>query len=70
MDLSLGFLFCSTDLYFFVPVPYCLDDCGFVTEPEVRQVDFPVPFFLKIVLTVRGFLYFHANCEIIYSSSV
>ena len=40
MGLSLGFLFCSIDLYFcFVPVPYCLDDCGFVVEPEVRQVD-------------------------------
>ena len=24
---------------FFVPVPYCLDDCGFLVEPEVRQVD-------------------------------
>ena len=23
----------------FVPVAYCLDDCGFVVEPEVRQVD-------------------------------
>ena len=23
----------------FVPVPYCLDDCGFVVEPEVTQVD-------------------------------
>ena len=23
----------------FVPVRYCLDDCGFVVEPEVRQVD-------------------------------
>ena len=23
----------------FVPVLYCLDDCGFVVEPEVRQVD-------------------------------
>ena len=23
----------------FVPVPYCLDDCGFVVEPEIRQVD-------------------------------
>ena len=22
----------------FVPVPYSLDDCGFVVEPEVRQV--------------------------------
>src|SRR5574337_191691 len=23
----------------FVPVPYCFDNCGFVIEPEVRQVD-------------------------------
>ena len=23
----------------FVPVPYCLEDCGFVVEPEVRRVD-------------------------------
>ena len=23
----------------FVPVPYCIDDCGFVLESEVRQVD-------------------------------
>ena len=23
----------------FVPVPYCLDDCSPVAEPEVRQVD-------------------------------
>jgi len=23
----------------FVPVPYCLDNRGFVVEPEVRQVD-------------------------------
>ena len=22
-----------------VPVPYCLDDCSFVVETEVRQVD-------------------------------
>ena len=27
------------DITVFVPVPYCLDDCGFVVEPEVRQVD-------------------------------
>ena len=55
----------------FVPVPYCLDDCGFVVEPKVRQVDHPVPFFfLKIALAIRGFLYFHTNYEIICSSSV
>ena len=23
----------------FVPIPYCLDDYGFVVEPEVREVD-------------------------------
>ena len=23
----------------FVPVPYCLEDCGFVVETEVRQID-------------------------------
>ena len=23
----------------FVTVPYCLDDCGFIVEPEGRQVD-------------------------------
>ena len=22
-----------------MPVPYCLDECGFVVEPEVRQVE-------------------------------
>ena len=27
-------------------------------------------FFLKIALAIRGFLYFHTNCEIICSSSV
>ena len=56
----------------FVPVPYCLDDCGFVVEPEVRQVDS----FISILLSqdcfgyLSGFLYFHTNCEIICSSSV
>ena len=34
--------FCFVPLIYisvFVPVPYCLDDCGFVVEPEVRQID-------------------------------
>ena len=72
VDLSLGFLFCSIDLYLcLLPVPYCLDDCGFVVEPKVGQVDSSVPFFfLEIALAIRGFLYFHINCEIICSSSV
>ena len=28
----------NRDISVFVPVPYCLDDCGFVVEPEVRLV--------------------------------
>ena len=71
MDLSLGFLFCSIDLSIFVPVPYCLDDCSFVIQPVVRQVDSSSQFFfLKIALALQGFLYFHTNCEIICSTSV
>ena len=31
----------------FVPVPYCLDDCGFVVESEVRQVDSSRPILLS-----------------------
>ena len=40
MDLSLGFYFVPL-IYIsvFVQVPYCLDDCGFVVEPEARQAD-------------------------------
>ena len=53
-----------------MPVPYCLDDCGFVVEPEGRLIP-PVPFFFfKIALANQGFLYFHTNCEMICSSSV
>ena len=31
----------------FVPVPYCLNDCGFVVESEVRQVDSSSSIFLS-----------------------
>ena len=31
----------------FVPVPYCLDNCGFVVEPEVRKVDSSSSIFLS-----------------------
>ena len=58
----------------FVPVPYCLDDCGFVVEPEVRQVDSSS----SILISQDRFDYlrvvfffcvcFHTNCEIICSS--
>ena len=36
VDLSLGYFVPLIDISVFVPVPYCLDDCGFVVEPEVR----------------------------------
>ena len=40
----------------FVPVPYSLDDCSFVVEPEVRQLIPSVPFFfLKIALAIQCF---------------
>ena len=47
-DLSIGAWIYLWAFYFvpliyisvFVPVPYCLDDCGFVVEPEVSQVDY------------------------------
>ena len=39
VDLSLGYFVPLIYISVFVPVPYCLDDCGFVVEPEVRQVD-------------------------------
>ena len=58
-------------IFVFVPVPYCLDDCAFVVEPEVRQLDFSSSFFfLRIALAIQGFLYFHTNCEIICSDSL
>ena len=54
-----------------VPVPYCLDDCDFVVEPEVRQVDSSSSILLsQIALAIRGFLHLHTNCEGICSSSV
>ena len=54
-----------------MPVPYCLDNCGFVVDLKSGRLIPPVPFFfLKIALAIRGFLFFHTNCEIICSSSV
>ena len=41
--------------FFFVPVPYCLDDCGLVVQSEVRQVDSSSTTLLKIALAIRGF---------------
>ena len=52
-------------------VPYCFDDCDFEVNLKSGRLIPPVPFFfLKIALAIRGFLYFHTNCEIICSSSL
>ena len=37
----------------FVPVPYCLDDCGFVVELEFRQVDSSSSILLCWAYTLR-----------------
>ena len=53
------------------PVPYCLDDCDFVVQPEVRQVDFSSSILLsQDSFGSLRFLCFHTNCEIICPSSV
>ena len=58
-------------IFVFAQVPYCLDDCGFVVEPEVRQVDSLSSILLsQDSLAIRGFLYFHTNCKIICPSSM
>ena len=55
----------------FVPVLYCLDDCSFVVEPEVRQVDSSSSILLsQNCFGYSRFLYFQTNCEIICSSSL
>ena len=55
----------------FVPVPYCLDDCGFVVEPEVRQVDSSSSILLsQDCFGYLSYLYLHTNCEIFCSSSL
>ena len=61
----------SIFLFVFVPVEYCLNDCGFVVELEVRQVDSSSSILLsQDSLAIRGVLYFHTNLENICSSSV
>ena len=55
----------------FVPVPYCLDD--WLCSRAWSQAGWFLQFhssFSRFLLAIRGFLYFHTNCEIICSSSV
>ena len=62
--------FCFVPLIYisvFVPVPYFYE-CVFVVEPQVREVDSSCSILLS--QDCFDFLYFHTNCEIIFSSSV
>ena len=73
MGLFLSFVSCSIDLIIsvFVPVPCCFDDCSFVVPGEVKEPDFPAPFFfLKIALALWGLLCLHTNLKIFCSSSM
>ena len=77
MGLFLGFLSCSTGLYFCFCassiLSWCLDDLKTVALYNLKsgRLISPAPFFfLKTALAIRGLLYFHMNCEIFCSSSV
>ena len=64
MGLFLSFVSSSTDLIIsvFVPVPYCFEDYSFAVQCEVKEPDFPAPFFfLKIALALWDLLCLHAN---------
>ena len=70
MDLSLGSLFCSIDLYFCLCASTILSWWLWLcSRAKVRQVDSSSSILLsQDALAIRGFLYFHTNCEIIWSS--
>ena len=58
-------------IFLFVPVPYCLDNCSFVVQSDVRKVVPPASFYFpKTALAIQGLLCFHMNCEIFCCSSV
>ena len=54
----------------FVSVSYCVDDCSFVVESEVRKVDSFSSILLSQLLWLLEIFCFLTNCEIICSSSV
>ena len=52
-------------------VPYCFDYCSFVICFEIRKCEASDLFiFLKIVLAIRGPLWFHKDFRIVFSLSV
>ena len=70
--LFLGSLFCSkVCVSVLVPVPHCLDDCGFVILPEVWESYASCLIFVpQSCFGSYGFLRFHINFWIVCSSSV
>ena len=73
VDLSLGFLFCSFDLYSCLYASTILSWWLWLCSRDWSQASWFLQFqaiFLKTALAIWGFLYFHTNCEIICSSSV
>ena len=54
-----------------MPVPFCFDDYSFVVLSKARKLDSSIFIFLfQIALAIQGFLCFHTNFKIFYSSSV
>ena len=49
-----------------VPVPHCLDDCGFAMLPEVWESDASCLVFVpQIALAILGLLWFYINFWIV-----
>ena len=73
MDLFLGFLSCSIDIYFCFVCQYhtvlmtVLTKYNLKSGSLVPQVLF---FFLKLALAIHDLLFFHTSCKIFCSSSV
>ena len=73
MDLSLGFLFCSIDLYFCLCASTMLSWWLWLCSIVWSQAGWFLQFhssFSRLLWLFEVFLYFHTNCEFIWSSSV
>ena len=70
MHSFLGTLFCSTELWHFVPLPMCFDYCSFVVQLVIMEGDTSSSVFFKIIIALLGLLCFHTNFRIICPSSV
>ena len=73
VDLSLGFLFCSIDLYVCLCASIILSWWLWLCSRAWSQASWFLQFhssFSRLLWLFKVFLYFHKNCEIICSSSV